>query len=723
VLPDGRPQGNADQPAGNEASNLTEHSHRWLPEPFEDEGKELRLHRSAARGTHEPKPAKEEVDNMITTGNPSNSESFTFQTETQQLLHLMIHSLYTNKDVFLRELIANASDALDRVRFDALISPELIAGNRDLEIEIEADPKERTLTIRDNGIGMNRKEVIENLGTIAKSGTRELMRHLHEGARSLDLIGQFGVGFYSSFMVADKVEVVTRRAGEEGATRWESSGDGSYTVADSERPSRGTTIVLHLKPADHEESLDDYTDEWTVKRIVKRYSDFVIHPIRLKVQREEPVKQANDNEHDGPEAMLEQPKARLVTRWETVNSMKPIWTRPESELTEEDLKEFYKRISRDWNDPMLHIALKVEGLLEYRALLFVSASAPDDLYFVGYKPGLQLYARRVMIMERCEGLLPRYLRFLKGVVEASDLPLNVSRELLQANRQITGIRKGVVRKVLETLKGLKTDDYALYERFWREFGRALKEGVGEENDYRDRLISLLLFESSAEESALTDLDGYVSRMKEGQNEIFYLTGESRAVIQGSPHLEAFRARGIEVLYLTDPVDELLVQTLREYQDKKLKSAGKGEVEFASDGPETMEERRAELKQREKDAAPLLEKLHKHLQQHVKQVRLSGRLTQSPACLVGAEHDDSPRLEKLLLRGAGGRPKQRRILELNPTHPIVVGLLRRHQAAAEDPALGEYAELLFGYAALAEGSELPDPHYFNGRLVNLMSRSV
>jgi molecular chaperone HtpG len=672
-----------------------------------------------------------------------NAETRAFQAETQQLLHLMIHSLYTNKDIFLRELISNASDALDRLRFEALSRPDLLEvaaaaeGDVGLRIRIEPDAAARTLTVHDNGIGMSRQEVIDNIGTIAKSGTRELMERLREGEagaertaeRTAELIGQFGVGFYSSFMVADRVELLTRRAGEEGATRWESAGDGRYTVADTGRAGHGTTITLHLKPADRDEGLDDYTEEWAIKRIVKRYSDFVTHPIELRVAREEPPEKPpekpSEPEAETEEAKAEEPETTPVTRWETVNSMKPIWTRPESELTPDDLEQFYKHVSHDWNAPMLHVALRAEGRFEYQALLFVPESAPYDLYYIGYEPGLQLYVRRVMIMEHCQELLPRYLRFLKGVVEASDLPLNVSRELLQTNRQMTAIKKGLVRKVLDTLKTLKADDRERYERFWREFGRAMKEGAAEEHDHRDRLLDLLLFESSADPSALTDLDGYVARMKEGQKEIFYLTGESRSMVEGSPHLEAFKERGIEVLYLTDPVDELMVQTLHEFRDKRLKSVGKGEVDLdaVAGGDEGKEERAEKLKEREKELEPLLGALQKKLDQHVKHVRLSGRLTESPACLVGAEHDYSPQLEKLLLKGKGGGAKQRRILELNAGHPIVEGLLRRHAGAADDPVVGDYAELLFGYATLAEGSELPDPQAFNRRLVELMARGV
>jgi len=630
------------------------------------------------------------------------TETFTFQAETRELLGLMIHSLYTHKEIFLRELISNASDALDRLRFEALTEPSLVGADEELLIRLDADPAARTLTVHDNGIGMSRRELIDNIGTIAKSGTRELMERVREsgsGERIAELIGQFGVGFYSSFMVADRVVLVTRRAGEEAATRWESTGDGRYTVARGERAGHGTSITLHLKPADEEEGLADFTDEWVLKRIVKRFSDFVIYPIRLEVEREEGAREDL-----------------------TLNSMKPIWARPDSEIGEEEYAEFYKHVAHDWNPPLAHLSLKAEGRFEYQALLFIPGEAPYDLYYLAFEPGLQLYVRRVMIMEHCADLLPRYLRFLKGVVEAPDLPLNVSREILQSNRQIAAIRKGLVRKALDTLKTMKAEEDEKYLRFWEHYGRAMKEGVGGEQDYRDRLLELLLFQSSHDPAKLTTLADYVGRMKEGQKEIFYLTGESRSAVENSPHLEVFRERGIEVLYLTDPVDELMVQTLPEHLGKRLKSVGKGTVELPEESGEK-EEREKARKEREQELSGLLEAVQKRLDEHVKQVRLSTRLTTSPACLVGAEHDYSPQLEKLLMKGKGGGPKQRRILELNPDHEIVARLAARYANDAGDPQVGDYAELIFGYATLAEGSELPDPARFNRLLAELMARGA
>jgi molecular chaperone HtpG len=628
------------------------------------------------------------------------SETFPFRAEVQQLLDLMIHSLYSHKEIFLRELISNASDALDRLRFEALTRPELLSKDGKLEIRLEVDEKARTLTVHDTGIGMSRQELIDNIGTIAKSGSRELAEKIRKtrapkkeeaqeaGEGLTELIGQFGVGFYSSFMVAERVVVVSRRAGEEGATRWESSGAGEFEVSESERESQGTSVTLHLKPVDEEQGIEDFTKEHALSRIVRRYSDFIAYPVVLGDQ--------------------------------TLNSMKPIWERPASEVKPEEYAEFYKHVSHDWRDPLLTIAQRAEGLLEYRALLFVPSEAPFDLFYAGYEAGLKLYVRRVLIVERSADLLPRYLRFLSGVVDSPDLPLNVSREMLQHDRQIRQIRKALVKKILDSFSDLKEKDREKYLTLWKAFGRVLKEGLSEDSENKEKVAELLLFQSSHHEETLSSLADYVSRMKEGQVEIYYLTGASRAGIESSPHLEAFRARAIEVLYLTDAVDELVVEALAEYQGKKLKSAGKGTVDL---GPaEEREEKKKELDEKTRTYQGLLERIQKALDDRIKEVRLSARLTSSPACLVGAEHDFSPRLEQLLMRETD-RPRQRRILELNPDHEIVKRLEEMPESDAASEKLGEYAELLYGYAVLAEGSELPDPAAFARRIADLMSRGL
>ena len=444
----------------------------------------------------------------------------------------MIHSLYTTKEIFLRELISNASDALDRLGFESLTKPELTAEDSTKEIRLEVDRDARTLTISDSGIGMSRDEVIEHIGTIAKSGTRELREKMREGASTSvleELIGQFGVGFYSAFMVADRVTLLTRRAGEERATRWESTGDGQYTVSDADKPTRGTSITLQLKPVDHESGIEDYTDKWTLTQIVTRHSDFVNYPIRFED--------------------------------EVLNSMKPLWTRPASEVIESEYVEFYKHISHDFSDPLYHFTARAEGLLEYQALIFFPSKAPFDLFYHDHQSGLRLYAKGVLIMEQCPDLLPSYLRFLKGVVDSENLPLNISRQMLQQDRQIAQIRKWLTKKSLDAFQHLFDKEHEKYLELWKQFGRTLKEGAATDFENKDRLVSLLMFESSNDPEKLTTLKDYVGRMPAEQSDIFYLTGDSRTVVENSPHLEAFKAKGYEVLYLVDTVDEWLVQAV------------------------------------------------------------------------------------------------------------------------------------------------------------------
>jgi molecular chaperone HtpG len=645
------------------------------------------------------------------------AETMQFQAETKQLLDLMIHSLYSNKEIFLRELISNASDALDRLRFEALTRPELLEQEDKLEIRIDADRENRTITIHDNGIGMSRDEVINNIGTIAKSGTRELVERIKKGEtqQSLaELIGQFGVGFYSSFMAADRVELVTRRAGETEATRWESTGDGTYTIEPGERAGRGTSITLHLKPEDRENGMDEFSDRWVISRIVRRYSDFVGYPIVLTAEKDPEIEDLAKEKETG-----EKPKMPMEEK--VLNSMKPIWTRSQSEVSQEEYKDFYRHISHDWTEPLKVISFKAEGRIEYQALLFVPTTAPYDLYYVASKPGLHLYVKRVQIMESCEDLLPRYLRFIKGVVDSPDLALNVSREMLQQDRHITLIRKGLTKKLLDTFEEMKQNDFDNYLKFWAEFGRAIKEGLSADYENKEKLLELLLFHSSHEPEKLTTLKDYVSRMKDDQNEIFYLTGESREVVENSPHLEAFKEKGIEVLYMIDTVDELLVQSLNEYGGKKLKSVGKGTISLGNE--EEKKQTEEALKEKEEEMKPLLELLQKKLDTWVKQVRLTNRLTSSPVCMVGAEHDYSPQLERLLQKGKGGGPKQRRILEINPNHDILGKLRARFDQDQNDPVIDDYAQLLFGYGLIAEGSELEDPVRFNKAMSELMTKSL
>jgi molecular chaperone HtpG len=658
---------------------------------------------------------------MTTAAAPA--ETLPFQAETKQLLDLMIHSLYSNKEIFLRELISNASDALDRLRFEALTRPELMAGDEELAIRLEADRENRTLSVHDNGIGMSREEVIADIGTIAKSGSRELVERLKQGESKdavAELIGQFGVGFYSSFMAADRVVLVTRRAGEATATRWESTGDGTYQISEvpadpaDHFPGRGTSVTLHLKAEDRDNGVEDWSDRWVISRIVRRYSDFVSYPIILKAEKDPEIEDLAKEKETG-----EKPKMALEEK--VLNTMKPIWTRPQSEVTPEAYNEFYRHIAHDWTEPLKVISFKAEGRLEYQALLFVPAQAPYDLYYVASKPGLQLYVKRIQILEKCEDLLPQYLRFVRGVVDSPDLALNVSREMLQQDRHITQMRKGLTKKLLDSLDQMRTEEPDNYLKFWKEFGPAIKEGVSADYENKDRLLELLHFQSSHHAEGLTTLKDYVARMKEGQQEIFYLTGESRTQVESSPHLEAFKEKGYEVLYLVDRVDELLTQSLNEYAGKKMKSAGKGTVALGNE--EEKKQAEEALKAKEEELKPLLELLQKKLDEHVKQVRLTSRLTASPVCLVGAEHDYSPQLEKLLQKGKAGGPRQRRIMELNPGHRILAGLKERFDKSPDDPVIGEYADLLLGYGLLAEGTELPDTARFNHAVADLMARGL
>jgi molecular chaperone HtpG len=633
------------------------------------------------------------------------AETLAFQAETKELLRLMIHSLYTEKDIFLRELISNASDAIDRLRFESLTNPDLLAGDHKFEIRLEVDKELRTLTISDSGIGMTREEVVANIGTIAKSGTGELKRRLKEdqasptSANIADLIGQFGVGFYSAFMVADKVKLVTRRAGSEEAIAWESDGAGTYSITETEKDERGTSITLYLRPPDPDNGIEDYTDKWRISSIVRKHSDFIAYPIVL-------VKENDKKEKED----------------QTLNSMKPIWKRSPSEVTKEEYTEFYKHVSHDWNEPLKTIHFRAEGTFEYEALLYIPSKAPWDLYYMGSEAGgLRLFARRVMIMEKCDDLLPRYLRFIRGVVDASDLPLNISRQRLQQDAHITRMRKRLTTKVLDAMAELNEKEPEQYLTLWTEFGRAIKEGVAIDYDNRDRVVSLLLFESSNDPKKLTSLKDYVVRMPAEQEQIYYMTGESRALIENSPHLEALKAKNYEVLYMADPVDELVLQHLTEFEGKKLKSVGKGDIELGSE--QEKEEAKKELQSKEEEFRPLIEFLQKKLEAEIKEVRLSSRLTTSPACLVVGDDEYSPMLERALRKGGAEAPHQKRVMELNPKHPLIERMKQRQAQSSEDPLLDNAAEVLLGLSLLAEGSELPDPLRFNKAATEVLGSVV
>ncbi len=641
------------------------------------------------------------------------SESYEFKSEARQLLELMIHSLYSNKEIFLRELISNSSDALDKLRFEAIANPDLLDEERPLGIRIDCDPETRTFTISDNGIGMTRDELIDNLGTIAKSGTREFSQKMSDSKSKSDvdaLIGQFGVGFYSSFMAASSVEVISRHALEEQATKWSSSGDGTFEIADTTRDAPGTTIKLMLRDADPENGLEDFTQEWVIKQTVKRYSDFVQYPIELRVTRTEV-------ERDDDGKAVEGAEEKTIVEWQTVNSMKAIWTRSPSDVSDDEYSEFYKHLARDWEDPFDRLTFKVEGTFEYQALLFIPGRAPYDLFYRDQKYGLQLYVNRVLIKEAADELLPEWLRFMKGVVDSPDLSLNVSREILQNDRRVAAIRKRICKKVIDQLKALKNDENRdKYTTFWENYGQVIKEG-STDADFKDSVQELLWFKSSNSEEDYTSLAEYVDRMVEGQDTIYYITGANRAAVENSPHLEAFRAKGIEVLYLVDPIDEIIIGHIPEFQEKKLQSASKGDVELGSE-----EERKAaeeSKKEKAESHAPLLEKLQAALDTHVKEVRFSSRLTDSAACLVGEEFDMTPGLERLLKQSGQDVPTQKRILEINPEHAVLGKLKGLFDADSNDPKLADYAHLLHGQALIAEGSSLPDPASFAQRITELM----
>ena len=625
------------------------------------------------------------------------TETIEFQAEARQLLQLMIHSIYSTKDVFLRELISNASDALDKLRLAAYQDKDLEVDASDLHIALESDPLSRTLTIRDNGIGMSRDEVVDLIGTIAKSGTGEMLAKLRQARETggaseqvtTELIGQFGVGFYSSFMVADRVQLVTRKAGAHTGVRWESDGEGTYTVADEPDAPQGTSVTLHLKPEDTEDALEDFSVPRIIRGVVKRYSDFITWPIRMAPDR--PA--ATDDSDDTDSAAVEP---------EIINSRKALWARAQSEVTDVEYTEFYRHVSHDWQDPLETIRLSAEGTFEYQALLFLPSHAPMDLFMREAKRGVQLYVKRVFIMDDCEALVPEYLRFVKGVVDANDLSLNISREILQQDRQIQLIRKRLVRKVLSTVKSMLTNEPEKYATFWAELGRAVKEGLVSDHDNRQSILEICSFPSTHDAEKPTTLADYLSRMPAEQDTIYYATGESRPALENSPHMEAFRAKGYEVLLLTDQVDEVWIDAVPTFEDKPLASIARGEVDLGGD----------EVDEDTKEGfVALTSWMATTLSEDVKEVRLSHRLVDSAAVLVGEPGDLTPTLEKMYRAMGQPLPKVKRTLELNPKHPLVTGLKAAHEARADDPALADTTHLLYGMALLAEGGELTEPAAF------------
>lgn len=649
-----------------------------------------------------------------------------FQAEARQLLQLMVHSIYSNKDSFLRELISNASDALDKLRLEAFRNKDLDVDTSDLHIELQPEVSARTLTVRDNGIGMTRDEVVELIGTLAKSGTAELrqkLRDADQGSETEDLIGQFGVGFYSTFMVADRVVLLTRKAGESAATRWESSGDGTYTITSVDDAPQGTSVTLHLKPEDADDELHDYTSPWKIRQLVKKYSDFISWPIRMDVEKTVPAADGEDAEPTGGQERRDSGNVTVTVETETLNSRTALWAKPKSEVSDEEYAQFYKHVAHAWDEPLEVIAMKAEGTFEYQALLFIPSQAPFDLFNRDAAIGIQLYVKRVFIMGDCDDLVPEYLRFVKGVVDAQDMSLNVSREILQQDRQIKVIRRSLTKKVLATLRDMQANRPEDYTTFWTQFGRVLKEGLLSDADNRDALLRLSSFASTftgASEAtgngteAPTTLADYVARMKDGQESIYYATGESRQLLERSPHLEAFKAKGLEVLLLTDPVDEVWVDAVGEFDGKSLQSVAKGEVDLdAADAD----------KPDQGDFADLLTFLTETLDEHVKEVRLSTRLTSSPACLITDAFGITPQLARMYRASGQEVPVGKRILELNPDHALVTGLKDALAGAEARDRLAETAELLYGTALLAEGGALDDPARFAALLADRLARTV
>ncbi len=642
-------------------------------------------------------------------------ETLGFQTEVKHLLHLMIHSLYSNKEIFLRELISNASDAADKLRFEALSNDALYEGDSELKIRIEFDKDKKTVSIIDNGIGMTRAEVQEHIGTIAKSGTKQFFEALTgEQAKDSELIGQFGVGFYSAFIVADKVTLTTRKAGADKsqATRWESAGEGDYTIEAVEKATRGTEIVLHLKEAELE-----FLDGYRIRSIVRKFSDHISLPIIMDKEPEP----SYDDEDEAEEGVEKTEKPVAAIEEETINSASALWTKSRQEISDEDYNEFYKHVGHDFQDPLTFVHSKVEGTNEYTLLLYTPARAPFDLWDRDAKHGVKLYIRKVFITDDAEQLMPRYLRFIRGIIDANSLPLNVSREILQQSKQISAIKSGAVKKVLGMLENLAKNEAEKYETFWAQFGNVIKEGPIEDHANKDRVAKLLRFASTHNDTdkQSVSLEDYVSRMKEGQDNIYYVTADSFSAAKNSPHLEIFRKKGIEVLLLSDRIDEWLVSNLDEFDGKHLQSVAKGDLNLG-DLADT-EEEKAQQEEVTKDFESVLTQIKDVLADKVSEVRLSHRLTESPACLVADVYGMSLNMERIMKEagqsmGFGGKKP---VFEINPTHPLVVKL----KAEQDDTRFADLSHILFDQAILSEGGHLEDPaafvHKLNGLLQGLL----
>lgn len=636
--------------------------------------------------------------------------TYKFKTEVQQLLNLIVNSLYSNQEIFLRELISNASDAIDRLRFKAITDSSLLGDDPEFKIKITADKKAKTLEIEDNGIGMTREEVVENIGTIAHSGTEEFLKALEQNkeANAPELIGQFGVGFYSAFMVADEVNLVTKSAGSDQAYMWQSTGDGSYSIQETEKESRGTKIIVKLK--DPGDDGDDYADEWKIRSIVKNHSDFVSYPIVMDVEKTEPAKDKDGKDieildKDGNK--VPQTETRIVE--ETLNSMKALWTRPKAEVKEEEYNEFYKHLTHDFKDPLTRLHIKLEGSLEYYALLFVPSTPPMDFFTRERKHGIELYCKRVFIMHECEDLMPDYMRFVKGVVDSSDLDLNVSREILQQSRIVQNIQKNLVKKVLELLASLNTEKY---EKFYENFGAILKEGVHTDWSNKDKIADLLRYKTTKSDGKMISLEEYVKKMQPDQEEIYYLIGEKASTLMNSPALEKLKEKDYEVLLMTDFADEWVVQSLPEYKSKKLRSAEKGDLDL-----DKLDE------EKKKTLTDLFEHIKSILEEKVKDVKPSTRLKDSVACLAGDAFDPGSYMEKIMKATGNDTGGAKRILEVNMDHPLVEKLNNIFQENKEDEKFKDYVGLVYDMAVISEGGKIDDPGKFSKMMGQMMADSI
>ena len=625
-----------------------------------------------------------------------------FQAEVKELLNLMVHSIYSNKEIFLRELISNATDAIDKRKFEALTKPEFKQENGYAHIELKVNPENHSMQIIDSGIGMSREELVENIGTIAKSGTKQFSQLAKEMKDNPELIGQFGVGFYSSFMVAERVTLHTRRADQTEGWFWDSKGDGTYSIMPLDKDSAGTTITLYFKSKEENED-KDYTEEWVLRDLVKRYSDFIPYPIEMEVEREEV-----DRDEEGKE--IESTRKKVVKK-EVLNSMKALWTKTPSEVTEEEYKDFYKQMTFDWTDPYKHIHYKAEGMMEFSSLMYIPAKKPFNFNTVDQKFGLDLYVKKVFIMSQCEELLPAYLRFVPGVVDSSDLSLNISREMLQQDRQLTQIRKAIVGKILNELKDSLKNDRENYDKFFTEFGPVIKEGIASDSKNREKIAETLLFKWTGSEQRIT-LAEYLEKKPEHQKEIYFLTGENAEHLKNSPHLEALKEKSFEALLLDDDIDEWVVSHLHSFKDVALKSATKSNLDL-----DTEEEKKAkeeESKKLAEEYSDIIDSFKNGLGEKVKEVRVSSRLTDSPVVLVDEENDMSANMKRILAQHRGEKFDDPRILEINPKHAVFA---KMKEASSDDQK--EWAELFYGQALLNEGSQLPDPVKFSQQINKLL----